>query len=81
MLLNDEQPTINGDGKQSRDFTYTAWSQLIIPFLIPSVITLLTSTSIYQYSFFWVAAGLYYCYFGRGRDGEKMRHFKIKFKK
>jgi len=22
MLLNDEQPTINGDGKQSRDFTY-----------------------------------------------------------
>lgn len=59
----------------------TAWSQLITPFLIPSVITLLTSTSIYQYSFFWVAAGLYYCYFGRGRDGEKMRYFKIKFKK
>lgn len=22
LLLNDEQPTINGDGKQSRDFTY-----------------------------------------------------------
>ena len=22
MLLNDQQPTINGDGKQSRDFTY-----------------------------------------------------------
>ena len=22
MLLNDEQPTINGDGRQSRDFTY-----------------------------------------------------------
>jgi UDP-N-acetylglucosamine/UDP-N-acetylgalactosamine 4-epimerase len=22
QLLNDEQPTINGDGKQSRDFTY-----------------------------------------------------------
>ena len=22
MLLNDERPTINGDGKQSRDFTY-----------------------------------------------------------
>ena len=22
MLINDEQPTINGDGKQSRDFTY-----------------------------------------------------------
>ncbi len=22
MLMNDEQPTINGDGKQSRDFTY-----------------------------------------------------------
>ena len=22
MLLNGEQPTINGDGKQSRDFTY-----------------------------------------------------------
>jgi len=22
MLLNDETPTINGDGKQSRDFTY-----------------------------------------------------------
>ena len=22
MLLNDEVPTINGDGKQSRDFTY-----------------------------------------------------------
>ena len=22
MLLNDEQPVINGDGKQSRDFTY-----------------------------------------------------------
>ena len=21
-MLNDEQPTINGDGKQSRDFTY-----------------------------------------------------------
>ena len=22
LLINDEQPTINGDGKQSRDFTY-----------------------------------------------------------
>jgi UDP-N-acetylglucosamine 4-epimerase len=22
QLMNDEQPTINGDGKQSRDFTY-----------------------------------------------------------
>ena len=22
QLLNDERPTINGDGKQSRDFTY-----------------------------------------------------------
>ena len=22
MLLNDDRPTINGDGKQSRDFTY-----------------------------------------------------------
>ena len=22
QLLKDEQPTINGDGKQSRDFTY-----------------------------------------------------------
>jgi UDP-N-acetylglucosamine 4-epimerase len=22
QLLNDERPTLNGDGKQSRDFTY-----------------------------------------------------------
>lgn len=41
------------------------WYGLIVPFFVPSVVTLLTSASIYQYWLFWLSLGFYYCYFGR----------------
>lgn len=41
------------------------WYRLIVPVLVPSVLTLLFSASIYQYWLFWLSLGLYYCYFGK----------------
>lgn len=43
------------------------WYRLIVSFLIPSVVTLLTSSSIYQHWLFWLSVGFYFCYFGRKR--------------
>lgn len=52
------------------------WSELIIPFLIPSVVTLLTSSSVYEYYMFWVGVGLYSIYFGRKYDLRKRMQAK-----
>lgn len=41
------------------------WYRLIVSFLVPSVLTLMTSASIYQYWMFWLSMGFYFCYFGR----------------
>ena len=41
------------------------WYRLIVPLFIPSVLTLLTSSSIYQYWIFWSALSLYHCYFSK----------------
>lgn len=49
-----------------RNIESEEWSELIVPFLVPSVLSLLTSASIYKYWLFWLSVGLYYCYFGRG---------------
>lgn len=53
------------------------WYRLIVPFLVPSVLTLLTSASIYQYWLFWLAMGFYYCYFGRTISGRTNGKIKI----
>lgn len=47
------------------------WYGMLIIFLVPSVITLLTSASIYQYWLFWLSLGFYYCYFGYGRKNNE----------
>lgn len=53
-----------------------SWAHLIQPILIPSVITLLTSASIYQYWLFWFSLGLYYNYFDRRRGQYMMTERK-----
>ena len=46
------------------------WYRLIVPFLIPAVVSLMTSGSIYQHWLFWLATGFYFCYFGRNLKDE-----------
>ena len=48
------------------------WYRLIVPFLVPAVVTLLTSASIYQDWLFWLSVGFYFCYFGRKRGVKKL---------
>ena len=48
------------------------WYRLIVPFFVPSVITLLTSGSIYQYWLFWLSVGFYFGYFGRKKNVRKI---------
>lgn len=50
------------------------WAHLIQPILIPSVITLLTSASIWQYWLFWFSLGLYYDYFDMERRKRRISH-------
>lgn len=47
------------------------WYGVLIIFLVPSVITLLTSASIYQYWLFWLSLGFYYCYLEYGRKNNE----------
>lgn len=49
------------------------WYSLIVPFFVPSVVTLMTSASIYQYWLFWLSLGFYYCYFGRNNLRRKKK--------